>query len=49
MVKQGGYHILGELKRTCKHVLVTAPTTLDQHMNVLNDPHIEPLRHKSKW
>ncbi len=49
LVKQGGYHILRELKRTCKHVLVTAPTALYQHMYVLNDPHIEPLRHKSKW
>jgi SAM-dependent methyltransferase len=49
LVKKGGRHLLRELKRTCKRVIVTAPTTLYQHTNILNDPHIEPLRHKSKW
>ena len=47
--KEGGYHLIRELKRTCKNVIVTAPTTFYQHTNPLNDPHIEPLRHKSKW
>lgn len=47
--KDGGRHLLKELARVCEKIIVTAPTTFFQHTSQLNDPHIEPLRHKSSW
>ena len=49
LTKDGGYHLLSELKRVCDHCIVTAPTVLFQHESLCNDPKVEPLRHKSAW
>ncbi|MBI2126637.1 MAG: class I SAM-dependent methyltransferase [Thaumarchaeota archaeon] len=49
LTKAGGYHLLGELVRVCDKVVVTAPTTFFQHTSQLNDPYVEPLKHKSAW
>lgn len=47
--KAQGHDLIYELRRVSKHMIFSAPTSLFQHTNLLNNPHIEPLQHKSSW
>ncbi|MBI4257873.1 MAG: hypothetical protein HY619_02865 [Thaumarchaeota archaeon] len=49
LTKDGGLHLIKELERTSRHILITAPTSLYQHEGACNSAHIESLRHKSSW